>query len=92
MCDDVRAFVAEMESKGVACSAIQTPGWGMLTQIRLPGGGKLGVYQPRHARPEPMGGKSAGKRRTAAKKTRTAAAARRKSPARPAKPQARGRR
>jgi hypothetical protein len=29
-------------------------GWGMLTQLTLPGGGKLGVYQPRHGRPEPM--------------------------------------
>jgi hypothetical protein len=27
---------------------------GVLTQLTLPGGGKLGVYQPRHARPEPM--------------------------------------
>jgi hypothetical protein len=26
----------------------------MLTQLTLPGGGKLGVYQPRHARPQPM--------------------------------------
>jgi hypothetical protein len=26
-------------------------GWGHLAQVTLPGGGKLGVYQPRHARP-----------------------------------------
>jgi len=26
-------------------------GWGLLTEATLPGGGKLGVYQPRHARP-----------------------------------------
>lgn len=29
-------------------------GWGVLTQVTLPGGGKLGVYEPRHARPKPM--------------------------------------
>jgi hypothetical protein len=27
-------------------------GWGQLTQVTLPGGGKLGVYQPSHARPK----------------------------------------
>ena len=53
MCDDVEAFVAEMRQRGVACSAIRDQGWGVLTQVTLPGGGKLGVYQPRHARPEP---------------------------------------
>jgi hypothetical protein len=29
-------------------------GWGVLTKLTLPGGGELGVYQPRHARPESM--------------------------------------
>ena len=54
MCDDVEAFVAEMETKDVACGAVQDMGWGLLTQLTLPGGGKLGVYQPRHASPAPM--------------------------------------
>ena len=54
MCDDVKAFVAELKKRGVACSALQSMGWGMLTQVMLPGGGKLGVYQPRHARPKAM--------------------------------------
>lgn len=51
MCDDVHAFVAEMKSKNVECSELHQERWGMLVQIPLPGGGKLGVYQPRHARP-----------------------------------------
>lgn len=54
MCDDVDAFVAEMGRKNVPCEAINNQGWGLLTRITLPGGGKLGVYQPRHPRPEPM--------------------------------------
>lgn len=54
LCDDVRAFVADMARKGVACSEVQAMGWGMLTQVTLPGGGRLGVYQPRHARPRAM--------------------------------------
>ena len=54
MCDDVEAFVADMATHGIACGPVQNQGWGLLTQLTLPGGGKLGVYQPRHARPEPM--------------------------------------
>ena len=54
MCDDIEAFVAEMKTKQVACEAVQDMGWGLLSKLTLPGGGQLGVYQPRHARPEPM--------------------------------------
>ena len=54
MCDDIEAFVAQMKKKGVACGDVQDLGWGLLSRLTLPGGGKLGVYQPRHARPEPM--------------------------------------
>jgi catechol 2,3-dioxygenase-like lactoylglutathione lyase family enzyme len=51
MCDDVAAFVSRMKKHGIACSAVQDQGWGLVTQLTLPGGGKLGVYQPRHPRP-----------------------------------------
>ena len=54
MCDDVNAFIVEMTRQGVKCGAVQDQGWGLLTDVVLPGGGKLGVYQPRHARPTPM--------------------------------------
>jgi hypothetical protein len=56
MVDHVEAFVAEMKTRGVACSPLRDQGWGILTQLTLPGGGTLGIYQPRHARPEPMNG------------------------------------
>ena len=58
MCDDIEAFVAEMKERGVACGPVQDRGWGLLSELSLPGGGKLGVYQPRHARPEPMNAKT----------------------------------
>ncbi|MGH8212187.1 MAG: VOC family protein [Rhodanobacteraceae bacterium] len=51
MCDDVRAFVAEMQRQGIACGELSDQRWGILTRVTLPGGGRLGVYQPRHARP-----------------------------------------
>lgn len=54
MCDDVERFVAEMSEHDIACTPVSNQGWGMLTQVMLPGGGKLGVYQPRHARPPSM--------------------------------------
>jgi catechol 2,3-dioxygenase-like lactoylglutathione lyase family enzyme len=55
MCDDIEAFVAAMKTHGISCGAVQNQGWGMLSQLTLPGGGTLGVYQPRHARPDPLG-------------------------------------
>jgi hypothetical protein len=54
MCDDIQAFIADMTARGVVCGPVHDQGWGILTHIALPGGGKLGVYQPRHARPVPM--------------------------------------
>jgi hypothetical protein len=51
MVDDVHAFIAEMQSRNVATTEAQELPWGVLTHITLPSGGKLGVYQPRHARP-----------------------------------------
>ena len=54
MCDDIKLFTKEMLTQKIKCSEIQDQGWGLLTQLTLPGGGKLGVYQPRHARPKPM--------------------------------------
>jgi len=51
MCDDVNAFVAEMQAHNVVCGPVQDQRWGLVTDVPLPGGGTLGVYQPRHARP-----------------------------------------
>lgn len=52
MCEDVDGFVAGMAARGVACASIESPPWGRLTRLTLPGGGRIGVYQPRHARPK----------------------------------------
>ena len=54
MVDDVDAFMAEMKRKNVACGALHDQPWGRLTEVTLPGGGKLGVYQAKHARPEAL--------------------------------------
>jgi hypothetical protein len=70
ICDDVEAFVAEMKEHGVATSPVQNQGWGLVTHVTLPGGGKLGVYEPRHARPEPVTVGKVAARKPAAKKAR----------------------
>ena len=54
MCDDIEALIAHMAEHGITCGPLQTQDWGLLVRVPLPGGGKLGVYQPRHARPESM--------------------------------------
>jgi hypothetical protein len=54
MCDDVQSLTADMQKHNIACSPVQEMDWGLLTQVTLPGGGKLGIYQPRHARPTAM--------------------------------------
>jgi len=48
MCDDVNTTVEQLAAKGVSCGPVSDQGWGLLTSIRLPGGGQLGLYEPRH--------------------------------------------
>lgn len=51
MCDDLQAEVARLAEQGVTCSEVEEARWGSVTQVRLPGGGNLGLYQPKHASP-----------------------------------------
>jgi hypothetical protein len=51
MCDDINVFVKEMAEHNIICSAINSQRWGNVTHLTLPGGGTLGVYEPKHARP-----------------------------------------
>jgi catechol 2,3-dioxygenase-like lactoylglutathione lyase family enzyme len=63
MCDDVEKFRAEMAGHGVPTGALQEQRWGVITDVALPSGAKLSVYEPRHPRPEPKTAtKSRGKR------------------------------
>ena len=51
ICDDVAQFVEDMRRNSIACEPVTRQSWGLLTHVLMPGGGKLGVYQPRHVRP-----------------------------------------
>jgi catechol 2,3-dioxygenase-like lactoylglutathione lyase family enzyme len=48
MCDDLKAEMAALEAKGVHCSEVLNERWGAITKIGLPGGGQIGLYEPRH--------------------------------------------
>jgi catechol 2,3-dioxygenase-like lactoylglutathione lyase family enzyme len=48
MCDDLKAEIAALGEKGVRCSEVQEARWGSIAKIRLPGGGEVGLYQPKH--------------------------------------------
>jgi hypothetical protein len=84
MCRDIDAFVAEMKKHGIECDPVESQDWGHVTQITLPGGGNLGVYQPRHPRPAQMGAE----RPPAKPAARAAAPKAKKTPARPVKAKA----
>lgn len=74
MCEDVQAFIEDMQSREIVVSDVQDQGWGLLTRVTLPGGGTIGVYEPRHQRPEaPTNGKSDEPAAPARKRARKAA-------------------
>jgi catechol 2,3-dioxygenase-like lactoylglutathione lyase family enzyme len=48
MCDDLKVEMASLARKGVKCSKVEEARWGSITKMALPGGGDVGLYQPKH--------------------------------------------
>ena len=48
MCDDLAAEMRALAERGVECSDVEEARWGTITKIRLPSGGEIGLYQPKH--------------------------------------------
>ena len=48
ICDDLKAEMASLAKKDVECSKVEEARWGSITKVRLPGGGEVGLYQPKH--------------------------------------------
>jgi catechol 2,3-dioxygenase-like lactoylglutathione lyase family enzyme len=48
LCDDLENEIAQLRAKGVQCALVEEARWGSITKIELPGGGRLGLYQPKH--------------------------------------------
>ncbi len=55
LCENIDAFSSVMQARGVEISPVENRGWGLISFLALPGGGRLGVYEPRHDRPPPAG-------------------------------------
>ena len=51
MSDDLNADVTALADKNVRCSEVEEARWGSVTNIQLPGGGEIRMYQPRHRSP-----------------------------------------
>ena len=49
MCDDLKTEMASLAKKGVTFSKVEEARWGSITKMRLPSGGNVGLYQPKHA-------------------------------------------
>ncbi len=49
LCDDLKSTVKDLRKKKISCSTPVERGWGTIVKVKLPGGGKLGLYQPKHA-------------------------------------------
>ncbi len=48
MSNDLDQDIADLANKGVTCGPTSEERWGTLTSIPLPGGGSVGLYEPRH--------------------------------------------
>src|ERR1700755_2179703 len=51
MCDDIGATLHQLKASGAGVSEISEQGWGSLASLTLPGGGRIGIYQPKHPSP-----------------------------------------
>jgi hypothetical protein len=48
MCDSLKSEMASLAKKGEKCSKVEEARWGSITKMKLPGGGEMGLYQPKH--------------------------------------------
>jgi hypothetical protein len=51
MCDEISATLKELKSKTAKVSDVSEQSWGKLATLTLPGGGKIGIYEPKHPSP-----------------------------------------
>jgi catechol 2,3-dioxygenase-like lactoylglutathione lyase family enzyme len=55
MCTELENTCVALEEAGVEFAApVTDQGWGLVTRVKVPGFGELGLYEPRH--PSPLSG------------------------------------
>ncbi len=73
-CDDLKSTMASLQRKGARFGEVAEERWGTRTRMLLPGGGEIGLYEPKHA--VTFGKKKPGKDKAAKGSRRTRAAIR----------------
>jgi hypothetical protein len=49
MCEDIQETMKNLQAKGAEFAhPVKDERWGLVTAIKLPGGGEMGLYEPRH--------------------------------------------
>ena len=51
MCDNIASTLSDLRSRNVSVAEITEQRWGKVASFWLPGGGKIGIYEPTHASP-----------------------------------------
>ena len=51
MCDDIEDVARKLAKHGITAPPVTDRGWGLATELRLPSGDIIGIYEPRHPRP-----------------------------------------
>jgi len=49
MTDNLSCLMGMLKKKDIACTEVEEESWGIRTTVRLPSGGEIGLYQPKHA-------------------------------------------
>jgi hypothetical protein len=80
--DDLRSFISAMRKQNIHTSRVSAQRWGRITEVTLPGGGKIGVYEPRHPRPPTAQPKAVRVARRPVRKTESPAAGGKRRPGR----------
>jgi hypothetical protein len=68
--DDIQGFVRSLREKEIECSPVHEERWGSIAYVSLPGGGKLGAYEPKHPRPPSTISGRAARKKAPARKAR----------------------
>jgi hypothetical protein len=55
MCDDLPSVMKSLKANKVSCAEPSKQPWGISTTLRLPSGGRIGLYQPTHKTPLGLG-------------------------------------
>jgi predicted enzyme related to lactoylglutathione lyase len=56
LCDQLDATVKDLQERGVEFTQdVSEERWGRVTRFRLPSGSEIGLYEPKHPRPDAPG-------------------------------------